>query len=115
MATKDSGSDTAVSTTAVLDTGSKTTGGATPSTTGDTAPAILVRGRDGRGTEINLADVPAGKWTRVRLTVAANEIIVWHGDKEVRRVPVSTGARGAFGLRDTGAVMEFGNLHVRTL
>ena len=83
--------------------------------TGDPVPAILVRGRDGRGTEINLADVPAGKWTRVRLTVAASEVIVWHGEKEVRRVPVSTGARGAFGLRDTGAAMEFGNLHARTL
>ncbi len=83
--------------------------------TGDTAPAILVRGRDGRGTEINFADVPAGKWTRVRLTVSANEVIVWHGDKEVQRVPVSTGARGSFGLRDTGAAMEFGNLHVRAL
>jgi hypothetical protein len=83
--------------------------------TGDTAPAILVRGREGRGTEINLADVPAGKWTRVVITTKENEAVVQFGGKEVRRLPISSGARGALGLRDTGAAMEFGNLHVRNL
>ena len=82
---------------------------------GDTAPAILVRGADGRGTEINLADVAAGKWTRVIITTKGNEAVVQIGGKEVRRLPVSSGASGALGLRDTGASMEFGNLHVRSL
>ena len=82
---------------------------------GDTAPAVLVRGNDGRGTEINLADVAPGKWTRVRVAVSGNEAVVWLGEKEVRRVRVSSGARGAMGLKDTGAAVEFGNLHVRQL
>lgn len=83
--------------------------------TGDMAPAILVRGANGRGTEVNLGDVAPGKWTRVVITTKAREAVVRIGGQEVRRHPISTGARGALGLRDTGAAMEFGNLHVRKL
>jgi hypothetical protein len=83
--------------------------------TGDTSPAILVRGADGRGTEINLSGLPVGKWARVRISVSGSEAVVWVGEKETARVPVTSGARGPFGLRDTGAGMEFGNLHVRSL
>jgi hypothetical protein len=83
--------------------------------TGDTAPAILVRGADGRGSEINLAEVAVGKWTRVVITTRGAEAVVQINGKEVRRVPVTSGARGPLGLRDTGAGMEFGNLHVRSL
>ena len=83
--------------------------------TGDSAPTLLVRGREGQGMELKLVEIPSGKWTRVRLTVIGNEAVVSLGEKEVRRVPVSSGARGALGLKDTGAAMEFGNLHVRKL
>ena len=82
---------------------------------GDAAPAVLVRGRDGRGTEINLADGPAGKWTRVIISTSGTEAVVQISGKEVRRLPISSGARGALGLKDLGAAVEFGNLHVRRL
>ena len=81
--------------------------------TGDAAPALLVRGHDRTGTEIKLG-FDTGKGGRVRVQVKGNEAIVFHGEGEVARVPVPAG-KGALGLKDTGAGMSFGNLHVRKL
>ncbi len=36
----------------------------------DAAPTVIVRGRDGRGTDISLADLPVGKWTRVTIATS---------------------------------------------
>ena len=83
------------------------------SATGDTAPALLLRGRDGKGTEVKTG-LEAGKGGRVRVQVKWAEAIVFLNDKETARVPVPAG-KGAFGLKDTGAGMDFGNLHVRKL
>ena len=83
------------------------------SATGDTAPALLLRGRDGKGTEVKTG-LEAGKGGRVRVQVKGAEAIVFLNDKETARVPVPAG-KGAFGLKDTGAGMDFGNLHVRKL
>jgi len=46
--------------------------------------------------------------------VKGTEAVVFLNDKEVARAAVP-GAPGALGLRDTGAGMDFGNLHVRKL
>ena len=81
--------------------------------TGDAAPALLVRGAGGKGTEVRLG-LEGGKGGRVRVQVKGSEAVVFHGDKEVARVPVPAG-KGALGLKDTGAGMSFGNLHVRKL
>jgi hypothetical protein len=83
--------------------------------TADPAPAVIVRGRDGRGTDISLAELTVGKWTRVTIAAQGNEAVVSFGGREVRRIPITTGATGAFGLKDSGAALTFGNLHVREL
>lgn len=82
--------------------------------TGDAVPTLLVRGRDGKGTELKLTDAAPGKWNRFRIQTKDAEAIVLLGEKEVQRVPVAAG-QGALGLKDTGAAAEFGNLHVRRL
>ena len=84
------------------------------SATGDRAPVFLVRGRDSQGVELKLADLTPGKWTRVRLQTKGAEAVVLIGEKETQRVAVPAG-RGALGLKDTGAAVEFGNLHARKL
>ena len=84
------------------------------SATGDNAPVLLLRGRAGQGTELKLTDAAAGKWTRVRIQTKSREAVMFVGEKEILRVPVSSDA-GALGLKDTGAATEFGNLHVRNL
>ena len=81
--------------------------------TGDAAPALLVRGRDGKGTEVKTG-IEAGKGGRVRVQVKGTEAVVLLNDKETARVSVPAG-KGALGLKDTGAGMDFGNLHVRKL
>ena len=82
--------------------------------TGENAPTLVLRGRDGQGTELKLADAAPGKWTRFRVQTKGAEAIVLLGGKEIQRMPVSPG-RGEFGLKDVGAAVEFGNLHVRKL
>ncbi len=84
------------------------------SATGENAPTLMLRGADGKGSEVRLSDAAAGKWTRVRVQVKGAEAVVFAGEKEVQRVPLSTG-QGALGLKDTGAAVTFGNLHVRKL
>jgi Domain of Unknown Function (DUF1080) len=81
---------------------------------GDRAPALLVRGRDGNGSELKLAGVEPGRWTRVRVQVRGGEAVVFAGEKEVGRAMVGADA-GELGLKDVGAAVEFGNLHVRGL
>jgi hypothetical protein len=82
--------------------------------TGDGVPTLLVRGRDGQGTELKLTTAAPGKWSRVRVQTKGAEAVVLLGEVEVQRVPVTPG-QGALGLKDTGAGVEFGNLHVRGL
>jgi hypothetical protein len=72
-----------------------------------------VRGRDGKGTEVKTG-IEAGKGGRVRVQLKGTEAVVFLNDKETARVPVPAG-QGALGLKDTGAGMDFGNLHVRKL
>jgi hypothetical protein len=81
--------------------------------TGDAGPALLVRGRDGKGTEVKTG-IEAGKGGRIRVQVKGAEAVVFLNDKETARVPVAAG-KGALGLKDTGAGLDFGNLHVRKL
>ncbi len=81
---------------------------------GDGLPVLLVRGRDGSGTELKLTGVEPGRWTRVRVQTQGTEASVWIGQKEIARGTTSAGA-GALGLKDAGAGIEFGNLHVRKL
>jgi hypothetical protein len=83
------------------------------SATGDAAPTLLVRGKDGKGTEVKTG-IEAGKGGRVRVQVKGTEAVVFLNDKEVARAAVPAGS-GALGLKDTGAGMDFGNLHVRKL
>ncbi len=80
---------------------------------GDTAAALLLRGRDGKGTEVKTG-IEAGKGGRIRVQLKGAEAVVFLNDKETARVPVPAG-KGALGLKDTGAGMDFGNLHVRKL
>jgi len=82
--------------------------------TGENAPTLILRGRDGQGTELKLPDVVTGRWSRVRVQTTGTQAIVWVGDKEVQRANIPAG-KGALGLKDTGAAMEFGNLHVREI
>lgn len=81
---------------------------------GDAAPTVLVRGRDGKGAEIKLAEAAPGKWTRIRIQTKAGEAVLFAGDKEVQRLPIPS-VPGALGLKDTGFAAEFGNLHARKL
>lgn len=81
---------------------------------GDKAPVLLVRGRDGNGSELKLAGAEPGRWTRFRVQVRGGEAVVFVGEKEVGRATVGTDA-GELGLKDVGAAVEFGNLHVRGL
>jgi Domain of Unknown Function (DUF1080) len=83
------------------------------SATGDASPALLLRGRDGKGTELK-PGLEAGKGVRVRVQVKGTEAVAFLNDKETARVAVPAG-KGALGLKDTGAGMDFGNLHVRKL
>ena len=80
---------------------------------GDLAPTLLLRGRDGQGTEVKTG-LEAGKNGRVRVLVKGTEAVVFVSEKEIARVAVPAGS-GALGLKDTGAGMDFGNLHVRKL
>ena len=82
--------------------------------TGDNAPTLLLRGSDGHGAEIKLTNAAPGKWTRFRIQTRGTEAVVLIGEKEVQTAPLSA-AQGEFGLKDTGAAVEFGNLHVRKL
>ena len=81
--------------------------------TGDATPTLLLRGRDGKGTEVKTG-VEAGKGGRVRVQVKGSEATVFLNDKETARVPVPAG-QGSLGLKDAGAGQDFGNLHVRKL
>jgi len=82
--------------------------------TGDAVPSLLLRGRDSQGTELKLTDAAPGKWTRFRVQTKGSEAVVWLGEQAVQRLPLPPG-EGAFGLKDTGLPVEFGNLHVRKL
>jgi hypothetical protein len=82
--------------------------------TGDSAPTLVLRGREGQETELKIVEATAGKWSRVRIQTTGTEAIVWLGEKEVQRATISAG-KGSLGLKDTGAATDFGNLHIRRL
>ena len=82
--------------------------------TGEAVPTLFVRGREGKGTELKLTEAASGKWNRFRIQTKDGEVIVLLEEKEVQRMPLTPG-QGALGLKDTGAAVEFGNLHVRRL
>ncbi len=84
------------------------------SAAGDATPTLILRAQNGQGTELKLTEAAPGKWTRVRVQTKSREAVVFAGDKETRRVPLAAGS-GALGLKDTGAAVDFGNLHVRNL
>jgi len=88
-----------------------------PTGSDSATPSVLVRGRDGHGTEIKL-NAPPKKFTRFTITVKRNEIAVRRDEeKGMLLLPKlrTSPARGAFGLLDTGGGVEFMNLHVRDL
>jgi hypothetical protein len=82
--------------------------------TGENAPTVLLHGRDGQTLEVKLTEAAPGKWSRARVQTSGQQLIVWVGDKEVERTAIPAG-RSSLGLKDTGAAVEFGNLHVREL
>ena len=51
------------------------------------------------------------------INLKGRELVVKVNDKETQKemLPADAAARGAFGLRDTGAAMDLMNLHVREL
>jgi hypothetical protein len=81
------------------------------------APSVFVRGRDGKGAEVKLDGLAAGKFQRVTVNVKGRDVVAKSGEKEIARVtlPADAPARGSFGIRDSGAALEFMNLHVRDL
>ena len=81
------------------------------------SPVVFVRGHDGKGAEVKLADVVPGRYQRVTVNLKGRELVVKINDKEAQKLtlPAETPARGAFGVRDTGGAMDLMNLHVRDL
>ncbi len=94
--------------------------------------AVLLRGRESAGTTVSLGEVmprggyaspdaatpvKMGAWNRVLVTVKGREVIVAINGHVIRRQPLAADApaRGAIGLVDIGADMEFSNLFVRDL
>jgi hypothetical protein len=80
-------------------------------------PAVQLRGRDGKGSEVKLEGAAPGNYQRFIITVKGREVTVRRNDKETQRLtlPADAPARGALGLRDTGGAEEFMNLYVRDL
>lgn len=78
---------------------------------------LLVRGHDGKGTELKLSGVEPGKFGRFVITTKGKEVTVKLNGAEVQRLmlPGSAAAKGAFGLVDGGGGVEFMNLYVREL
>lgn len=80
-------------------------------------PAVLLRGHNGEGAEVKLTSVTPGRNQRVTILIKGRDVVVSINDKETQKLtlPATTPARGAFGLRDTGAAMSLMNLHARDL
>jgi hypothetical protein len=80
-------------------------------------PAVQLRGGDGKGVEVKLGGATQGSYQRFIITVSGREVTVKRNDTETQRMnlPANTPVRGAFGLRDTGAALEFMNLYARDL
>ena len=81
------------------------------------APAVLLRGRDGKRAEVKLAGTAPGTYQRFILTVKGRELTVKRNDKEVQRLtlPSDLPDRGSLGLVGTDGAMDFMNLYVRDL
>jgi hypothetical protein len=80
-------------------------------------PAVQLRGLDGKGIDLPLAEATPGNYQRFIITLKGREVILKRNDKEIQRVTLSASApaRGAFGLRDTGGAIDFMNLYARDL
>jgi hypothetical protein len=81
------------------------------------AVAILLRGADGKGAEVRLEGATGGSYQRFVVAVKGHDVTVKRDDKETQRVtlPADIPTRGALGLRDAGARLEFMNLYARDL
>ena len=80
-------------------------------------PCVFVRGHDGKGSEIKLTGVTPGRYQRVTVNLKGRNVIVAINGTESQKLtlPDDAPARGAFGVRDTGAALDLMNLHVRDL
>jgi len=91
--------------------------------------ALLLRSSESPGATVSLSelmprgDTPAqegikwGAWNRVGVTVRGRTVTLKINDREIRRqeIPTDAPAKGAIGLVDIGAGVEFANLLVREL
>lgn len=80
-------------------------------------PSVFVRGRDSTGTEIKLTGVTPGRYQRVTVNLKGRNVSVAINGTESQKLtlPDDAPARGAFGVRDTGAALDLMNLHARDL
>ncbi|MBI3880100.1 MAG: DUF1080 domain-containing protein [Verrucomicrobia bacterium] len=85
-------------------------------------PVVLLRGRDGRGSEVRLEGAEPGKFTRFTIRSSRNVVSARRGEDpaEFVRVVVKPPSphllvQGALGLKDTGGAVEFMNLNWRDL
>jgi hypothetical protein len=94
----------------------------------NTAPAILVRGKDNAQTRIVLSEllptasspiagVNPSNWNRIAVIIQDDAAIVTINETEVRRLQLGPDVpkRGAIGLVDVGGPVEFANFYVREL
>jgi hypothetical protein len=77
-----------------------------------TPPSVVVRGLD-----VALTGATADSFQRFSITVKGRTIVSRRGDMETQRValPAEAKVRGALGLRDVGAAMQWMNLYAREL
>ena len=80
-------------------------------------PVIQLRGADGKSMAIRLEGATPGWYQRFTITVKGRDVTVKRKDLADQHItlPADAPKRGAFGLRDTGGVLEFMNFFVRDL
>ena len=79
---------------------------------GSVAPTIEIR-----GAILKLEDAAPGNYQRYEITVRGRNVIVKRNGTKIQNftLPTDAPARGPFGIRDTGAAIEFINLYAREL
>lgn len=80
-------------------------------------PAVQLRGPGGEGLEVKLEGAAPGGYQRFSIIVKGRDVTVRGKDREPQRytLPAEATGKHAFGLRDTGAAVEFMNLYARDL